>query len=269
MTGDVTSAATSAATSAVTGGAASRQTGQNILIVGANRGIGYGFVQQLLPVGQIYATYRRQASPELADLATRQQQLHLIPMDITDEAQIIDGLAVIQQQIERLHLVVYCVGMLHEGEMQPEKSLQQIQSEQLLRYFQVNSLGAVLLAKHLLPLLKHPERSVLACISAKIGSIADNQSGGWYGYRASKAALNMLMRTAAIEYGRKSPKTIVAMLHPGTTDTRLSQPFQRGLPPDRLFSVERTVSQLLSVIDGLQPEQSGEFLNWDGSRLPF
>jgi NAD(P)-dependent dehydrogenase (short-subunit alcohol dehydrogenase family) len=245
-------------------------SGQNILIVGANRGIGYGFVKQLLPkASQIYATYRSTASPELMGLAAQSERLHLLPMDITDEAQIISGLEQIRQQVTRLHLVIYCVGFLHEGGIQPEKSLQQIQADHLLRYFQVNSIGAVLLAKHLIPLLKHPERSVLACISAKIGSIADNQSGGWYGYRASKAALNMLMRTAALEYGRKSPKTIVAMLHPGTTDTRLSQPFQRNLPPDKLFSVERTVSQLLGVIDGLQPEQSGEFFSWDGSLLPF
>ena len=245
-------------------------THPNILIVGANRGIGFGFVQQLLPTsGQLYATYRSQASPELADLAAQSERLHLIQLDVTDEAQIASGLAEIRQQVERLHLVVYSAGFLHEGEIQPEKSLQQIQSDHLLRYFQVNSLGAALLAKHLIPLLKHPERSVLACISAKIGSITDNQSGGWYGYRASKAALNMLMRTAALEYSRKSPKTIVAMLHPGTTDTQLSQPFQRGVPPDKLFSVERTVSQLLSVIDGLQSEQSGGFFSWDGSPIPF
>ncbi|MBW4464527.1 MAG: SDR family NAD(P)-dependent oxidoreductase [Pegethrix bostrychoides GSE-TBD4-15B] len=243
---------------------------QTVLVVGANRGIGYGFVQQLLPqASQIYATYRQIASPELTELAAQSPQLHLLPMDITDEAQISSGLAQIRRQVERLHLVIYCVGFLHEGEIQPEKSLQQIQPAHLLRYFEVNSIGAVLLAKHLIPLLKHPERSVLACISAKIGSITDNQSGGWYGYRASKAALNMLMRTAALEYSRKSPKTIVAMLHPGTTDTRLSAPFQRGLLPDKLFSVERTVQQLLAVMDGLQPEQSGEFFTWDGSPLPF
>jgi len=254
----------------VTSQVSSQVSSQNVLIVGANRGIGLGFVQQLLlQADQIYATYRSEASPELLGLVAQSERLHLIPMDIVDEAQIVSGLEQIRQQIERLHLVIYCVGFLHEGEIQPEKSLQQIQPDHLLRYFQVNSIGAVLLAKHLIPLLKHPERSVLACISAKIGSIADNQSGGWYGYRASKAALNMLMRTAALEYGRKSPKTIVAMLHPGTTDTRLSQPFQRNLPPDKLFSVERTVSQLLEVIAGLQPEQSGEFFSWDGSPLPF
>lgn len=126
-----------------------------------------------------------------------------------------------------------------------------------------------MLAKHLLPLFKHKERSVFASISAKVGSIGDNQLGGWYGYRASKAALNMFMRTVAIEYGRSSPQTLVVTLHPGTTDTRLSLPFQRNVPPEKLFSVERTVSQLMNVIEQLQEGDSGQFFSWDGSRLPW
>ena len=244
----------------------------NALVVGASRGIGLGFVQQLLSddgVSHIHATHRA-AALELSLLSEQQpQRLSLVSMDVTDESQIAAGIAQIQQRVERLHLILYCVGFLHDGNIQPEKGLQQIRSEQLLRSFQVNSIGAVLLAKHILPLLKHGDRSVFASISAKVGSIGDNQLGGWYGYRASKAALNMLMRTVAIEYSRKSPKTLVVMLHPGTTDTDLSKPFQRGVPPDKLFPVERTVTQLLTVIEGLQPEDSGQFFSWDGSRLPW
>jgi NAD(P)-dependent dehydrogenase (short-subunit alcohol dehydrogenase family) len=127
----------------------------------------------------------------------------------------------------------------------------------------------VLLAKHLLPLLKHDRPSVYAAISAKVGSLGDNHLGGWYSYRAAKAALNMLIKTAALEYARKSPQTILALLHPGTTDTLLSQPFQRGVPPAKLFPVDRTVSQLMTVIDALEPDQSGSFLNWDGQPLPW
>lgn len=251
----------------------------NVLVVGASQGIGLGFVRHLLHndplpkrlgqcIGQVYATHRV-ATPELTTLSAQYPSLSLIPMDITDEAHIRQGVAQIQNQIDKLHLVLYCAGVLHEGHMQPEKSLQQIRSEHLQRYFAVNSIGAVLLAKHLLPLLKHNERSVFASVSAKVGSIGDNQLGGWYGYRASKAALNMFMRTLAIEYSRKSPQTLVIMLHPGTTATRLSHPFQRSVSPHKLFSVERTVTQLLSVIEGLQPEDSGQFFSWDGSRLPW
>jgi NAD(P)-dependent dehydrogenase (short-subunit alcohol dehydrogenase family) len=245
----------------------------NVLIVGGNRGIGLGFVRKLLDdrrVQSLVATYRQSPSPELAELANQHSdRLHLIRMDVTDEGQIAAGVAEIQQLVARLHLVIYCVGLLHDGDLQPEKSLQQIHADRLLRYFQVNSIGAVLLAKHLLPLLKHRDRSVFASISAKVGSIGDNQLGGWYGYRASKAALNMLMRTTAIEYSRKSPNTIVALLHPGTTDTQLSQPFQRNVPPEKLFSVDRTVNQLLTVIENLQPSDSGQFFSWDGSHLPW
>jgi NAD(P)-dependent dehydrogenase (short-subunit alcohol dehydrogenase family) len=244
-----------------------------VLIVGGNRGIGLGFVRRLLQASgleRLYATYRSQPSPDLLALASAHpDRLSLVQMDITDEAQIAAAMAQIQSQTGCLDLVLYCVGFLHEGTIQPEKSLQQVEAEPLLRYFQVNSIGAVLVAKQVLPLLKQSQRSLLACISAKIGSIGDNQTGGWYGYRASKAALNMLMRTTAIEYGRKSPKTRVVLLHPGTTDTGLSQPFQRSVPPDKLFSVERTVNQLLEVLAHLPPDSSGQFFSWDGSPLPW
>jgi len=190
-------------------------------------------------------------------------------MDITDELQICGCVEQIRTKTNKLHLVVNCVGLLHEGTLQPEKSLKQLNSENLLRYFQINSIGAVLLAKHLLPLLRHQERSVFATISAKLGSIGDNELGGWYGYRASKAALNMFMRTVAIEYRRSCPKTLVVTLHPGTTDTRLSRPFQSNVPVEKLFLVERTIEQLLTVIEQLQESDSGQFFSWDGSRLPW
>jgi len=243
----------------------------NVLVVGASRGIGLEVVRQLLQderLRRIYATYRV-ATTELGAIAAAHPHLSLLPIDITDEAQIAQGIAQIQRQTDKLHLVLYCVGLLHESNLQPEKSLQQIRADQLQRYFQVNSIGAVLLAKHVLPLLKHGDRSVFASISAKVGSIGDNQLGGWYGYRASKAALNMFMRTVAIEYSRKSSQTLVVMLHPGTTDTHLSKPFQHNVPPEKLFPVERTVAQLLSVIEALGANDSGKFFSWDGSCLPW
>ncbi|MCX7596052.1 MAG: SDR family NAD(P)-dependent oxidoreductase [Fischerella sp.] len=246
----------------------------NALIVGASQGIGWGFVKKLLElesIARVYATYRQResASELIALLDAYPNRLFCLPMDITDEVQISEGVELLRGEIDRLHLVINCVGILHEGTLQPEKSLRQINPENLMRYFQVNSIGAVLLAKHLLPLFRHGDRSIFASISAKIGSIGDNQLGGWYGYRASKAALNMLMRNVAIEYARTSSKTIVVTLHPGTTDTRLSKPFQKNVPPEKLFSVERTVNQLLAVLEKLQIEDSGQFFSWDGSRLPW
>lgn len=243
----------------------------NILIVGASRGIGLGFVRQLLldsRVTKIYATYRNPDSEtELINFASAK----IIPLrlDITEESQIATAVAKIKSEITQLHLVINCVGILHEDNWQPEKSLRQIESDRLIRYFQVNSIGSLLLAKHLLPLLQHKQPSIFAAISAKVGSIGDNQLGGWYGYRASKAALNMFIKTVAIEYSRKSPQTVVVTLHPGTTDTNLSQPFQKNVVPEKLFTVERTVEQLLAVLSNLTLKDSGKFFSWDGSVLPW
>lgn len=237
------------------------------LIVGASQGIGLEFARQFLErVDRVYATYR---SPDCDLFKLEHPNLTQLPLDLTDEAQIEQAIAQVKSETPTLHYVINCVGVLHDGTMQPEKSLRHLNADQLLKYFQINSIGAALLAKHVQPLLKHRDRAMLATISAKVGSIEDNQIGGWYGYRASKAALNMFMRTTAIEFKRTCPNAIVVTLHPGTTDTRLSKPFQRNVPPEKLFSVERTVQQLIAVLDQLQDSNSGEFFSWDGTKLPF
>lgn len=246
----------------------------NALIVGASQGIGLGFVKKLLNdarINKVYAAYRNpESATELLALTTdNPTRLTCLVIDVTNEAQIIEALQQIKSEVKTLHLVVNCVGVLHDGDFQPEKSLRHLNVDNLTRYFQVNSIGGVLLAKHLVPLFKHQEYSVFASISAKVASIGDNNLGGWYGYRASKTALNMLMRNVSIEYARSCPKNIVVTLHPGTTDTRLSRPFQTNVPPEKLFSVERTVSQLLQVIEKLDKDDSGQFFSWDGSKLPW
>lgn len=248
-------------------------TAANVLVVGASQGIGLEFVRQLLPsprVVHLFATYRQEKTAgELFSLAEQHSNLHCLQMDLTDEGQIAAGVASMSSVAPNLHLAINCVGLLHSEQQQPEKAIRQLDSDNLINYFKVNSIGPALLAKHLLAPLKHSEPSLFATISAKIGSIGDNRIGGWYGYRASKAALNMFLKTAAIEYSRRSPNTTIMMLHPGTTDTQLSKPFQRGVPPEKLFSTERTVSQLLDVISEVTIEDSGEFFSWDGSRLPW
>lgn len=247
---------------------------RHALVLGASGGIGMAFVRQLLAdasIVRVCATYRNRAlaEPLLALTATQGDRLQVLPLDLTQETEIEAALATVREGSGRLHTIVNCVGFLHDERQQPEKSLRHIKAENLARYFQINSISAVLLAKHLQPLLRHDERSVFATLSAKIGSIGDNAIGGWYGYRASKAALNMLLRNVAIEYKRVCPQAIVAMLHPGTTDTRLSEPFQRNVPPGKLFSPERTVTQLLAIINNLTPEESGSFFSWDGQKLPW
>ncbi len=250
------------------------------LILGASQGIGFGFVKRFLVEGYcVHATYRDRisAAPLLA-LAAQNPNLRLYALDITDESQIVEVLGTIGQALlqsnglqssSELSHVINCIGILHQGDLQPEKSLRQINPENLLIYFQVNSIASILLAKHLIPLIKNSSRTVFATLSAKVGSITDNQLGGWYGYRASKAALNMFMKTIALEYRRTCKTTIVAVLHPGTTDTQLSNPFQRNVPPEKLFSIDRSVDQLYQVMQSLKPEDSGDFFSWDGSRLPW
>lgn len=248
-------------------------TAANALVVGASQGIGLEFVKQILRaprVVHLFATYRQpKTAAELLALADEHPNLHAVQMDLTDESQIESGMRKISAVAPNLHLAINCVGLLHSESQQPEKAIRQLDADKLMNYFKVNSIGPALLAKHLLAPLKHSEPSLFATISAKIGSIGDNRIGGWYGYRASKAALNMFLKTAAIEYARRSPNTTIVMLHPGTTDTRLSKPFQRGVPPEKLFSTERTVSQLLDVLSEVTLEDSGEFFSWDGSRLPW
>lgn len=246
----------------------------NALVVGASQGIGLGFVRSLLQQGniqQIFATYRNSDTAEqLLDLASQYgDRLKCLQVDITAESQIAAAVKQIQESVKQLHLAIYCVGVLHDQNLTPEKSLKQINAENLIYSFQVNSIGAVLLAKHLMPLFNKTEPSIFASISAKVGSISDNRLGGWYGYRASKAALNMFLKTTAIEYSRRCPKTIVVALHPGTTDTQLSQPFQKNVPTDKLFPVEHTVDLLSQVISNLSLQDSGEFFSWDGTKLPW
>jgi NAD(P)-dependent dehydrogenase (short-subunit alcohol dehydrogenase family) len=135
--------------------------------------------------------------------------------------------------------------------------------------FEVNSVAPLMTARALLPAQPRKKRFVFAALSAMVGSIGDNRLGGWYGYRASKAALNQFMRTLSNECRVSHPQAAVVALHPGTTDTALTRPFQRNIDPQRLYTPEQTAERLLSVIDGLKPADSGRFFNWDGSEIPW
>lgn len=240
------------------------------LIQGASRGIGLEFVRQLaaLPdIESITATCRRD-SPELRSLADG-DRVHVEQVDVTDEATIARAAGRVAERTEALHLLVNAAGLLHEGDQGPERRLEDVTPEHLQRAFAVNAIGPLLVAKHFAPRFRHGEPAVLANLSARVGSIGDNRKGGWYAYRASKAAQNQFTRTMGIELRRMNPKIVVVALHPGTVDTELSRPFQRNVPPEKLFSVERAVRQLLRVIEGLQPEDHGGFFAWDGQPIAW
>jgi NAD(P)-dependent dehydrogenase (short-subunit alcohol dehydrogenase family) len=165
--------------------------------------------------------------------------------------------------------VIVATGALHGPGFGPEKSLRALNADTLGRLFQVNAIGPALVAQHFLPLMPRDRASVFAALSARVGSIADNVKGGWYGYRASKAALNMIVRTAAIEHARSHPLGVCVAVHPGTVATPLSRPFLGQTPPTRLFTPRIAAGHILSVLDGLGPEATGGFYAWDGAEIPW
>ncbi|WP_113907582.1 SDR family NAD(P)-dependent oxidoreductase [Aliidiomarina celeris] len=174
-----------------------------------------------------------------------------------------------QQQGVVLHGVVSTLGWLHRSNWQPERRIEQLNERQLMAYFHGNAVLPALLVQAVKPLLAKKETAFVAQLGAKVGSIGDNALGGWYGYRASKAALNMLFKTAAIELKRTHKQLTLSVIHPGTTDTALSEPFQERLPKDKLYSPEQSAERIWSVIRALEPAQSGGFWFWDGTPLPW
>ncbi|WP_394647239.1 SDR family NAD(P)-dependent oxidoreductase [uncultured Sphingomonas sp.] len=182
-------------------------------------------------------------------------------LDLTDEASIASAAA----KVAKADLVVVATGLLHDAEHGPEKALRDLDPVWLARQYAVNAIGPALVAKHFLPILPRTGRSVFAALSARVGSISDNRLGGWYGYRASKAALNQLIRTLAVEDKRRNDRGIVVALHPGTVDTRLSKPFQQS--GRDLFQPDRAAVQLLDVLDALKPADSGKLFAWDGAEI--
>jgi NAD(P)-dependent dehydrogenase (short-subunit alcohol dehydrogenase family) len=188
-------------------------------------------------------------------------------VDVTDEAAI-EAAAAQARALGTVRLVVVASGMLHDAAVRPERTWADLRPEALMKLFVVNAIGPALVARHFLPLLPRNGRSVFASISARVGSIEDNRLGGWHSYRASKAALNMLLKTLSIELKRHNPAAVCVGLHPGTVDTALSKPFQRSVAPGKLFSPDQSAAHLLRVIDGLTPADSGGVFAWDGSRIP-
>ena len=253
-----------------------RNAEQTVLVQGASRGIGLALVQQFLAdpmVERVIATSRRPSESEgLGALAARHgDSLALVPLDVCDETSLaLAHRTLAERGVERLHALVNCAGLLHEGPLlKPEKRLEDLSIEKFQRSFAVNAFGPALVARELFPLLRHDERAIVANLSARVGSIADNRAGGWYAYRASKAAQNQLTRTLALEFRRRAKNVICVALHPGTVDTDLSLPFQRNVPPEKLFDPSRAAIQLIEVMNGCTTEQSGQFLAWDGSEIPW
>jgi NAD(P)-dependent dehydrogenase (short-subunit alcohol dehydrogenase family) len=229
-------------------------------VFGASGGIGAALVQQLAADPLVEAAYAGGRGAIQGG-----GKIRPFRFDLTDEASILEAAGVIGP----CDLVIIATGLLHGADIQPEKSLRAQTLEAYATAFAINATGPALIAKHFMPLLPRDRRAIFATISARVSSISDNRLGGWHAYRASKAALNMIMRNCAIELARSHPQAVVANLHPGTVDTPLSEPFQRNVAEGKLFTPDYSAECMLNVIDGLTPADSGNLFAWDGQRIDF
>ena len=239
------------------------------VVVGASRGIGLAITKALLgntQIERVFASYRQPASAsELLTLTD--ERLNCFQLDVTEAQGIRQLQQLIRREEARPDFVIHCAGILHEKGIRPEKALNQCDADALKRVFEVNSIGPLMLAKAMIPLMPRRRNAHFTVLSAMVGSIADNRLGGWYAYRASKAALNQYMRTLSIECRRTHPGLCITSIHPGTTDTELSRPFQANVKTGKLYTPGQSASRILRVVGQSTAEQSGQFVNWDGEPI--
>lgn len=244
------------------------------LVVGANRGIGLALASALArkdSTTRLVVTHRPQRkSDELAQLERDHPGVvEPLALDVTQR----DSLAQLESFMGGIEggfdLAIHTVGLLHAGALQPEKSLAECQPENLARLFEINAIAPLMVSRALLANLERTRPFKFAALSAMVGSIGDNRRGGWYGYRASKAALNQFLRTLSRECRWRFPRATIVALHPGTTDTALSKPFQKNIDRQRLYTPGRTAERLLRVLDLVDERNSGQFINWNGEPIPW
>ncbi len=237
-------------------------TNLNIAVIGASGGIGDAFLKRLIQSNQVETLY---GFSRKAPLLTHKTLMYH-PLDLTNESSIKAAARAIPDHI-KLDMIIVATGILHDDDLQPEKGLRDLSLRHFQDVFAINSFGPALVMKYFLPKLHKDKRSVFAALSARVGSISDNRLGGWYAYRASKAALNMLIKNAAIEIARRYKHSVIIGLHPGTVDTNLSKPFQGSVPHQTLFSPEYAVEKMLSVINEITVEQSGKIFDYAGEEI--
>ena len=238
-------------------------------LIQGSGGVGSALARVVIEAGefdQVILAGRGQWSVESAE-----SQIRTLPLDVTSDHSLTQAAEQVMSWCDRLHLVVTTAGVLTDTQhgVTPEKKLTELTREAFHQVMDINCVGPFLWLKALYPLIKHRDPVTIATLSARVGSISDNRLGGWYSYRASKAALNQYLRCMAIELARYNPDAAVAALHPGTVDTALSKPFQTHVAPHKLQDPAMTAAQLWAVLDRLQPAESGRFFAYDGSEIEF
>ena len=234
---------------------------QNVAIIGTTGSIGKAFLEYYLSddnTDKVYSISRSRNGIEdrkIIDLNlnfTDKNDYHTLSSSIPKDS---------------LDRVIIASGVLHDGDLQPEKAISSLDLDNFQKVFNVNTFAPALLLKVFFPLIKRNSDALIGVLSARVGSISDNRIGGWYAYRASKAALNMIIKTAAIELERRDKTAKIIGLHPGTVDTNLSKPFQGGTPEEKIFTPEQSIDYLTKVIDSSTPQDTGKVFDWQGKEI--
>ncbi|RBO84783.1 SDR family NAD(P)-dependent oxidoreductase [Marinomonas aquiplantarum] len=235
------------------------------LVIGASSAIGQAIIEMLEqdPACSGITAVSRGANSQL-----NTSKVHSLACDYQQESieQVCQELMAWQGHI---HKVFICNGILHDDTMQPERKIESVNAAQMAASFQANSITPMLWLKSLLPVLKGTTATQVAVFSARVGSISDNKMGGWYSYRASKAALNMLIQTSAVEYARRAKNVKLIAFHPGTTDTPLSQPFQRSVPEGKLFTPSFVAQQLLNLMNNIPMDNQAAYMDWNHQAIDW
>lgn len=247
---------------------------KTVLVTGAGGGIGRAFVEHWLghyKQASVFATVRDQSRLSALDELTNSEggnRLKVLCLDAANEDDYQHLSQEISGQCDHLDMAINCIGFLHSAAGGPEKRLSDMKPNHLMDSFAANALPVVFLAKHLFPLFKNSNPAMFASLSARVGSIQDNRSGGWYSYRASKAAHNMMLKNISLELERFRCQTLAVALHPGTTETKLSEPFI-GRTKYQLHTSTQTAANLMRVMERLSWSQNGSFLDWQGDVIEW
>ena len=231
---------------------------RKVAVIGSSGAIGRAFVDHYindLSINSIFSFSR-------SSIGFDYNKVKHFSIDIENESSIENAAKSVEET--NFDEIIIASGLLHTNEFGPEKSIKDLKADNILKVLNVNTVGPAIIGKYFLPLLNKDNKSVMAFLSARVGSISENKLGGWYAYRASKSALNQVIKTFSIELKRTNPKAIIIGLQPGTVDSELSAPFKRSVSNNKLFSAEYSVSQLIGVIERADESSSGNLISWDG-----
>ena len=235
-----------------------------IAIIGASGTIGMAFVKYFLQNTQVEKLYLFSKS----DIDFEDSRIIYGFVDIEDEESIEKSATIISQEI-KLDSIIVATGILHTENILPEKSLKDLSQDKFFKLYAVNTIGPALIAKYYISKLNYNSKSVFAVLSARVGSISDNYLGGWYSYRCSKAALNMLIKNISIEIRRKSSYPIIVGLHPGTVNSKLSSRFIGSVSNDKVFTADYSVDKMMEVLLNLKEEDTGKLFDWNAKEIGF